>query len=92
MDIPASPSKNPSKSKKAVNFEQALEQLETLVDDMESGDLSLEHSLKAFEKGIKLTRDCQVALTEAEQKVQVLIEENDQLSALDFDEEDEDDE
>ena len=77
-----------AKTKKIVNFEKALEQLETLVDDMESGDLSLEQSLKAFENGIKLTRDCQTALVDAEQKLQLLIEENDQLSMIDLDEND----
>jgi len=69
------------KNKKTVNFEEALDQLETLVEDMEGGDLSLEDSLKAFEQGIKLTRECQAALTAAEQKVQLLLEENGQLKA-----------
>ncbi|MCR8921514.1 exodeoxyribonuclease VII small subunit [Dasania sp. GY-MA-18] len=74
-----------AKAKKTINFEKTLDQLEELVEDMEHGDLSLEESLKAFEKGIKLTRDCQSALNEAEQKVQILIEENNELSAHDFD-------
>lgn len=64
-----------SKSKKPLNFEQALGELETLVTAMESGEMSLEESLKAFEQGVKLTRDCQQALTEAEQKVQLLLSE-----------------
>lgn len=58
------------------DFEQALENLEELVTSMEEGDLSLEESLKAFEDGIKLTRQCQTALKAAEQKVQVLINEH----------------
>ena len=58
------------------DFEQALEDLEALVCSMEDGELSLEDSLQAFEKGIKLTRKCQAALKQAEQKVQVLINEN----------------
>ncbi|MCH2356742.1 MAG: exodeoxyribonuclease VII small subunit [Pseudomonadales bacterium] len=58
------------------DFEQALEDLEALVSSMEDGELSLEDSLQAFEKGIKLTRKCQAALKQAEQKVQVLINEN----------------
>jgi exodeoxyribonuclease VII small subunit len=58
------------------NFEGALEQLEELVASMEDGELSLEDSLKAFEKGIKLTRECQTALKNAEQKVQVLLDES----------------
>ena len=58
--------------KKTVNFEQRLEELEDLVEALESGGLSLEDSLKAFEKGVKITRECQQALKEAEQKVQLL--------------------
>jgi exodeoxyribonuclease VII small subunit len=55
-----------------VNFESALEELETLVSKMEDGELSLDESLKAFERGIALTRHCQTALQEAELKVQTL--------------------
>ncbi len=58
------------------DFEKALEDLEELVSAMEEGELSLEESLQAFEKGIKLTRECQTALKNAEQKVQVLLNEN----------------
>jgi len=58
------------------DFEVALEQLEKLVASMEDGELSLEDSLEAFEKGIKLTRECQTALKNAEQKVQVLLDES----------------
>ena len=58
------------------DFEVALEQLEKLVTSMEDGELSLEDSLEAFEKGIKLTRECQTALKNAEQKVQVLLDES----------------
>ena len=58
------------------NFERSIEQLETLVAAMEDGELSLEDSLEAFEKGIKLTRECQSALRQAEQKVQVLMDES----------------
>jgi exodeoxyribonuclease VII small subunit len=70
--------------KKAVDFEQALQDLEGLVTTMEQGELSLEDSLKAFEDGIKLTRDCQTRLSEAEQKVQLLIEEQGQLQVTHF--------
>ncbi|MCH8135567.1 MAG: exodeoxyribonuclease VII small subunit [Proteobacteria bacterium] len=64
------------KKQTGFDFEQALEDLEALVSSMEEGELSLEDSLQAFEKGIKLTRECQTALKRAEQKVQVLINEN----------------
>ena len=63
------------KHKQDFNFEKALENLEQLVSSMESGELSLEDSLKAFETGIKLTRECQTALKEAEQKIQILMTE-----------------
>lgn len=58
--------------KKTIDFEQSLIQLEQIVQSLESGELSLEESLKAFEKGIKLTADCQSLLSEAEQKVEML--------------------
>ncbi len=58
--------------KKAVDFEQKLNQLETLVNEMEKGSLTLEESLKAFEEGIKITRECQQALKDAELKVDML--------------------
>ena len=66
------------------DFEKSLENLEELVTAMEEGELSLEESLQAFEKGIKLTRECQTALKNAEQKVQVLINENGDTEALDI--------
>lgn len=72
-------------AKKSIDFEQALDQLEDIVDDMENGDLTLEESLKAFEQGIKLTRECQSALSKAEQKIQKLVEENGQLKAVAID-------
>ncbi len=62
--------------KKAVRFEDSLAELEQLVERMEQGNLPLEESLKLFERGVQLTRSCQKALKEAEQKVQILLEEN----------------
>ena len=64
---------NMSRKNSKFNFEEALQSLEHLVEAMEAGDLSLEESLKAFEQGIKLTRECQQMLETAEQKVQVLL-------------------
>ena len=58
--------------KRAINFEQSLKQLENLVETLETGNLNLDESLKSFEKGIKITRDCQSALTDAEQRVRIL--------------------
>lgn len=61
---------------KAIDFEKSLKQLETLVDKLEKGDLSLEDSLKNFEQGVKLTRQCRDALQTAEQKISVLSKED----------------
>ena len=62
------------KKPKGYDFEKALSDLEQLVERMENGDFSLEESLQAFEQGIKLTRECQRMLAQAEQKVQILIQ------------------
>jgi exodeoxyribonuclease VII small subunit len=74
----------PNVAKKAFHFEKALEELETLVEQMEQGDLSLEDSLKQFERGVTLTRNCQQALKEAEQKVQILLEKDGKPSTKSF--------
>ena len=58
---------------KNFNLEKSLANLEELVEELESGDLPLETAMKKFEEGIKLTRGCQTALKEAEQKVQILL-------------------
>ena len=63
------------------DFEQSLQELEALVLRMESGDLSLEDSLKEFERGVQLTRLCQEALVAAEQRVKILTAEG---SPVDF--------
>lgn len=58
--------------KKPVDLEKSLEDLEAIVAQLESGDLPLDRSLKEFERGVRLSRDCQAALAEAEQRVQIL--------------------
>ncbi len=55
-----------------VDFEAALKELEKLVEQMEKGELTLEESLRDFERGIELTRKCQQALQKAEQRVKLL--------------------
>ncbi len=65
-----------AKSKKPLNFEKALGELEALVEAMESGEMTLEESLQAFESGVRLTRECQQTLLQAEQKVQLLLAED----------------
>lgn len=61
-----------SDEKSPESFEDALNELENLVDVLEKGDLSMEDSLKTFERGVELTRTCQEALKNAEQKVRML--------------------
>ena len=61
-------------AKKTVNLEKTLADLEALVEELESGDLPLEKAMKKFEDGIKLTRACQTALKDAEQKVEILVQ------------------
>lgn len=56
-----------------MDFEKKLARLEEIVSQMESGDLSLEDSLKVFEEGVKLSRDCNTQLSQAEQKVKTLL-------------------
>jgi exodeoxyribonuclease VII small subunit len=70
---------------KSLNFEAALDELERLVEQMEAGDLTLEQSLQAFERGVALTRDCQKALKEAELRVQALTETDAGLALEDID-------
>lgn len=76
------------KAEGGLDLESALEKLELLVESLEQGELSLEESLKAFEAGIKLTRQCQETLAAAEQKVQLLIEQNGVLKSEPFDSDD----
>lgn len=73
-----------TKKKTTTHFEQSLAELQTVVERMESGQLSLEESLADFEKGINLTRQCQAALTEAEQKVKILLEKNGEVEEIPF--------
>jgi len=73
-----------TKDKKSVDFEQQLENLEALVESLESGDLSLEDSLKSFETGIKVARECQQALKTAEQKVELLMRQGNELVSQHF--------
>jgi len=65
-------------------FEQALQELEQLVDQLEKGDLSLDESLQRFERGVGLARTCQQALRDAEQRVQTLSERSADAPLQDF--------
>ena len=62
-----------TENKGLVGLEKSLEELEALVARLEGGDLPLEQALKEFERGVRLTRQCQAALQEAEQKVEILL-------------------
>lgn len=62
----------PAETATVAHFEQALDELERLVDKMEHGDMSLEESLSAYERGIGLYRRCQQALEQAELRVRLL--------------------
>jgi exodeoxyribonuclease VII small subunit len=67
------PSSKAQEDPKPLDFEAAMRDLEELVERLEHGDLPLEESLAAFERGVMLTRSCQTALKEAEQKVEILL-------------------
>ena len=69
-----------------MDFENKLSRLEEIVGKMESGDLTLEDSLKFFEEGVKLSRECNTQLAQAEQKVKLLlsIDENGRAVTEDF--------
>ncbi len=79
-----------AKKPTSFNFEKSLAELETLVETMENGEISLEDSLKHFERGISLTRACQQALEEADQKVKILMGKDGQTSLTSFDQDEED--
>jgi exodeoxyribonuclease VII small subunit len=74
---------------KKFDLEKSLAGLEKLVTELESGDLPLEKAMQKFEEGIKLTRGCQAALKEAEQKVQILLQSagGEDLQAFDVEDE-----
>jgi exodeoxyribonuclease VII small subunit len=67
---------------KEPDFEQALAELEQLVERLERGDLPLDEALKTFERGVALTRHCQTSLKAAQQKVEILLRKNGQAAEL----------
>ncbi|MDZ4814504.1 MAG: exodeoxyribonuclease VII small subunit [Pseudomonadota bacterium] len=72
-------------SAKVADFERSLDELEQLVGRMEKGDMSLDESLQAFERGVSLYRNCQGTLEQAELRVRMLMDPNDPNSAIPFD-------
>jgi exodeoxyribonuclease VII small subunit len=69
---------------KPPDFEQALDELEKLVERLERGDLPLDEALKTFERGVELTRHCQSALKAAQQRVEILLKRSGQPQAEPF--------
>jgi exodeoxyribonuclease VII small subunit len=69
----------------AAPFEQTLAQLESLVVRLESGELPLDEALRSFEQGVRLTRECQAALSSAQQKVQLLLQRGETAVLEEFD-------
>jgi exodeoxyribonuclease VII small subunit len=67
------------------DFEKSLAELESLVEQLESGDLNLDQSLKQFKRGVELTRHCQEVLEQAQQTVEKLIDNDDESSAVSVD-------
>ena len=61
---------------KEINFETSMEQLEKIVQDLEKGDLNLDDSIKKFEEGMKISKECNKILEDAEKKITVLINDN----------------
>ena len=70
-------------------FEDALKKLEEIVKEMESGDLTLEESLKSFEEGVRLSRFCAKKLDEAERRIDILLKNKEGLEIQPFEEESE---
>ena len=77
--------KTEEKPEQMPDFEQSLTELETLVAKLEQGDVPLEEALKTFERGVALTRQCQSALRNAQQKVEVLLARNGEETVEPFD-------
>lgn len=74
-----------SDNRSLTEFEHSLAELEALVESLETGDLSLEDSLKKFERGVALARTCQNALKTAELRVRQLVENDDETEIAEFD-------
>lgn len=73
-----------TKKPENMSFEATIEELDGLVDRLENGDLTLDDALKKFERGIALARASQAKLSEAEQRVSILLSEDDQAPLSDF--------
>lgn len=72
------------KEENKISFEKEMEKLEVLVTELEKGDLSLDESVKKFEEGIKISKECNEMLEEAEKKISILIEKDGELEEENF--------
>ncbi len=73
-----------AKKPENMTFEATLEELDSIVEQLENGDLALEEALKSFERGISLAREGQTKLTQAEQRISILMEKDDNAALSDF--------
>ncbi len=67
-----------------INFEDAMKKLEEITSELEKGDLSLDESVKKFEEGIKLSKECNKILEDSEKKINILINENGNITEENF--------
>jgi exodeoxyribonuclease VII small subunit len=81
--------RNVSSNSKPPDFEQALAELESLVQRLERGDVPLDEALRTFERGVALTRHCQACLQAAQQKVEILLKRSGQPEVVPFEDADE---
>jgi exodeoxyribonuclease VII small subunit len=93
MSLPVTKKTKDSKDAETPDLEKSLAELELIVEKLEAGDLTLDESLKQFERGVQLTRQCQTALRTAEQKVEILLKKSgaDNFEVEPFDAPDSDD-
>ena len=76
--------KGKDRKMKDINFEESIEKLEKIVNELENGDLNLDDSIKKFEEGMKISKECNDYLENAEKKITVLINENGNVTEEDF--------
>ena len=69
------------------NFEESMKKLENIVTELENGNLNLDESVKKFEEGMKIAKQCNTILEDAEKKITILLEKNGELKEEKFDEE-----
>ncbi len=68
------------------NFEEKISELEKVVNELENGEMSLDESLEKFEQGMKLSKECNRMLEDAEKKITILLEKNGEIEEEDFEE------